>query len=344
MKDSLPPTSSHAPSGNESVWKRKSLPENHVQGAFHLSPVGQNSIADTPHGFPAPDSKGQAWLNGQVSSAQLKSNPAPVQFAHPRRKDGDKEQQVQRKAVSGVIQRVVADDVAANTQIIIDNPQASDFGDTGIVKRHSSVVAECQAVEFDNEKGTEYRVLNYEMSPFNVYDAGTTTFTMQAVSPAGGVTIVGKFSLGDSTSQVLDFDAIYKGTKIGVLQLAYYGAGNFYLTHIHTAGDEIPEDKRIPGMGVALLNIAAQMAAKLKMKIIELGATKFTKTPHPAPFYKRFGFNTVESLQQYDNDIMKLIEARKNQPVNMQASPESLSKSTDDYLTGKWSFGSWQNG
>lgn len=62
------------------------------------------------------------------------------------------------------VQRIVNENVAMNSKIIIDSKLAPDYGDTGTIKRLSRVEEKCMAVEFDNEPGVLYRVYFHEMS------------------------------------------------------------------------------------------------------------------------------------------------------------------------------------
>lgn len=62
------------------------------------------------------------------------------------------------------MQRVIDEHIPMNTKIRIDFEGASDYGDTGIIRRPSKVKPNCMAVEFDNETGVFYRVYFHEMS------------------------------------------------------------------------------------------------------------------------------------------------------------------------------------
>lgn len=88
--------------------------------------------------------------------AQLQQNLQPVQLVRDR-------DEVEEEDSGKPVQRVVDPSVPMNSRIRIDRPTASDYGDTGTIIRPSTVEKYCMAVEFDNEKGTLYRVFLNEM-------------------------------------------------------------------------------------------------------------------------------------------------------------------------------------
>lgn len=249
-------------------------------------------------------------------------------------------------AEQGVAQLAVADDVPPQTKIVIDNPGAADFGDTGVIERHSRSVAECQAVEFDNEKDVLYRVYNTEMSPLAENETEAVAlpaeYNITAVHGDSQVVISGTFDLSDPNAQTLEFVARNAGVYIGKLNISYYGDGKFYLLDIKTDEDSIPKVSRVKGLGTVLLHIAGVMGVRLNHQLIELGATKFPKTPHPATFYAKFGFKSVESLANYGNSLTTYLQTIKDQPVKMNVASDDLAQTTGQYLSANnWSFGSW---
>lgn len=292
------------------------------------------------HSYPSTVPVSASGNNSVEQVAAPKSFPAPVQLKR-NRKD-DESQTSQMKAESSVIQRVVADDIAANTPIIIDNPQASDFGDKGIVKRHSRVVQNCQAVEFHNEKGTEYRVLNYEMSEQTDKEVApkfAAAFTVTAHHAKADVVIKGVFNLKEDAAQELEFQAEYKGKNVGELKLGSYGNNMFYLTSIKSDS----EFKKVAkGLGTALLYIAGEMGQRLGKTVISLSATKFQDKDHPAPFYHKFGFKAPEALESFGGDWDKYLQSIRNQVVNMDGNSSEISQRTATYISREgWSFGGW---
>lgn len=81
-----------------------------------------------------------------------------------RKRQPDDEETTQAKGLA--VQRVVTDEEIGK-RIIIDDPRADDFGDTGTLIRKSRNVHGCLVVEFDNERGVQYRVWPREMSALN---------------------------------------------------------------------------------------------------------------------------------------------------------------------------------
>ncbi len=243
------------------------------------------------------------------------------------------------------VQRAVNNDVPDNTRIIIDNPGAPDFGDTGTIIRRSTVEKNCMAVEFDNEKGVLYRVYNHEMSPLasdepDAYTGRTARFSITARNNDINVVIVGTFDLTDPGNWSADFTAIQGDTQVGDLNVVSYKDRGFYLTNINTA--KVPPDQRVAGLGAILLHVAAVMAMKFGFREIDLSATR-KKDAHPGPFYKKFGFRTDFSLQEWSGNLAEYLSTHGNKTINMKGDAQTVADQTGQYATGKnWQFSQWR--
>ena len=90
-----------------------------------------------------------------------------LQVTQLKRKRNDEEAPAQLKSQSSAVQRVVDMGIPNHTRIIIDDKDASDFGDKGTIIRNSRNVDNCKVVEFDNEPGEFYR----GVSPRNERDS-----------------------------------------------------------------------------------------------------------------------------------------------------------------------------
>ncbi len=253
------------------------------------------------------------------------------------------EELIQSKKYS--LQRAVDDQVPNGTRIIIDNPGARDFGDTGTLIRRSCTEEDCMVVEFDNETGVYYRVYNYEMSPLvaddtDAYKGLPAGFSMTARNGQNDILIVGTFDLTDPDSWTADFSAIHKGVEVGDLKVISYTGTGFYLTDINTAS--VPEEQRVSGLGSVLLHVAAIMASQFGYGEIELGATKKKET-HPGPFYKKFGFQTDFSLDAWAGNLAAFLTAHGDKTIKMTGNTQDVAAQTGAYIAGKeWELGEWR--
>jgi hypothetical protein len=302
----------------------------------------QRNSRTTVFSYPAPGTF--STLNTSLAEyiTSQKSFPAPLQLKRNRKDEEAKT--TQQKSASMVLQRVVADNIASNTPIVIDNPQASDFGDTGIVKRHSSMVQNCQAIEFDNERGVEYRVMNYEMSKRtgDQEAAGPPSkFRINARHDQTSVIITGEFVMSAKPQQDFNFVATLDDIVIGVLTLISLDGQTFYLRDIKVNQEFAAQVK---GLGAALMHIASSMGVKLGGEMIRLSATKMSdETPHPAPFYHRFGFDAPEELAVFDNNWASYFETMGTGIIDMRATPSNVKHTTATYLdTNGWTFSGWE--
>lgn len=246
---------------------------------------------------------------------------------------------------NNALQRAVDDQVPDGTRIVIDNPGARDFGDTGTLIRRSRTEEDCMVVEFDNETGVYYRVYNYEMSPLvsddsDAYKGLPAGFSMTARNGQNDILIVGTFDLTDPDSWTADFSAIHKGVEVGDLKVISYTGTGFYLTDINTAN--VPEIQRVSGLGSVLLHVASIMASQFGFDEIELGATKKNET-HPGPFYKKFGFQTDFSLDNWAGNLAAFLAERGNKTIKMTGNAQDVAARTGNYITEKnWELGQWR--
>lgn len=273
---------------------------------------------------------------------QLKTLQRVLQRKRKRQTDDDETAQAKKNTLQRV---ATVKDIGK--RVVIDNPDASDFGDTGKLVRKSRNVRDCLVVEFDNERGVEYRVWPHEMSALGELNeeaaVGSEKFLKVAKHGPSGVIIVGEVDF-TRDQQTAEFRAYYQGKLAGKLDLAVYpNPLKVYVTDVYTYKvlPGLGGPHRIKGMGVALLQISAIMAARFNIDELTLAATKVDDR-HPGTFYEKFGFKSREDLSSWGGSLAKYIAAIKAQPVNMDATPTSVTDKTQPYLTSEnWTFGGW---
>lgn len=289
-------------------------------------------------------------------TAQLKSFEAIAQLKRKRNDDEEKKDKGQlatqlsrdrnvvnteNENVTRTVQRVVAENAPADTKIVIDNPGASDFGDTGVIRRPSRSVAKCKAVEFDNEPGVLYRVFDYEMSPALSNQTDTEElpafFSMTATNGEHNLVITGDFNMQDPRMKEITFTATKDGKEVGHVNMGYYEGVGFVIPDIKTKG--------VPGLGTVLMQIASTMALKLNQRIIALVAVKFPPSQHPGPFYLKYGFRSVPDLTNWGGNLAAYLLEKGDPNVDMTGRTDEVRENTTNYITGKgWAFSTWREG
>lgn len=289
----------------------------------------------------------QNLIQAQVDGSQrmAKSNLAPSRqsvIQRKRKRKADDESATQDKGVS--VQRIVKEGDIGK-KIIIDDPRASDFGDTGRLIRKSRNVHGCLVVEFDNEPGVQYRVWPREMSALGELNAEEEEDIVRYVSKAlhgpSGLILTATIDW-TQRAQTAVYHAYYQGRLAGQLDIAVYGNKVFILdVHTFEVVPGLQGASRVPGLGTVFLELAADMARKFNINQLSLSATK-KETDHPGPFYHRFGFDSGVDLEDWGGNLATYLRTHGNKTINMDATPGSVSAKTQPYITSKnWAFGNW---
>lgn len=292
----------------------------------------------------------QNLIQAQVDRSQRMAKNSLSTSGHSviqrkRKRKADDEDTTQDKGVS--VQRIVREDDIGK-KIIIDDPRASDFGDTGKLIRKSRNVHGCLVVEFDNEPGVQYRVWPHEMSALGELNqeaqVGVKKYVQIALHGPSGIIIMADV-VWKRGEQEANFKAYYRGKLAGKLEVATYGSDKLFLLDIHTykVVPGVHGLSRVKGLGAVLLHLSSTMARKFQVDEITLGATK-KEQRHPGTFYELFGFKSREDLTAWGNSLANFLSANGDKTINMDATPDSISTETGPYISGEnWQFGAWKN-